>query len=142
MATLLPFNVKVYERPEIPPVGASLTRNQIHELAKLEDVGMVFFDDREMVLTAGLIDTIKTSRADRAHELGFRGSGVRVGVWEDGPKNLTDLVFEGRYIDNPFMDVIEDEHARVTSGIIKNTEAGKSHGFAPDCLLYSANATQ
>jgi subtilisin family serine protease len=76
------------------------------------------------------------AQANQALALGHTGSGVRVAVFEDGPSDLTNLRYEARYQANPSASA----HARLTSAIIKNVEAQKPHGYAPDCSLYSANS--
>ncbi|KAK3314017.1 hypothetical protein B0H66DRAFT_482522 [Apodospora peruviana] len=101
-------------------------------------IGNIFLDDPASVLD--LADSQAVSRADQAHALGFTGRGVHVAVFENGPADLTDLAFAGRWTPNPSADDDEKKHSRLTSGIIKNTEPNKPHGYAPDCELYSANS--
>jgi hypothetical protein len=45
--------------------------------------------------------------------------------------------FAGRFTATPSAS----NHARLTSAIVKNTEANLPHGHAPDCDLYSANTS-
>jgi hypothetical protein len=49
----------------------------------------------------------------------------------------TNLTFAGRFTATPSAS----NHARLTSAIVKNTEANLPHGHAPDCDLYSANTS-
>jgi len=67
---------------------------------------------------------------------GNRGNNIRVAVWEGGPDDESKLVIEGKFTSSPSTS----SHARLTSGIIKNKESGKPHGYAPDCKLFSANS--
>ncbi|EAW15940.1 uncharacterized protein NFIA_052860 [Aspergillus fischeri NRRL 181] len=101
---------------------------------KLMSVNRVFLDDR-----TGLNDLVNSEaigRAAPAQALGYTGLGVRVAVFEAGPSDLTYLAFDGRYTESPE----GNDHARLTSAIIKNVEPGKPHGYAPNCSLYSANS--
>ncbi|KAK3311838.1 peptidase S8/S53 domain-containing protein [Apodospora peruviana] len=134
------IGVNVNKTPEEAlAVHVTLTTAQIRTLAKdKEAIGNIFLDDPASVLD--LADSQAVSRADQAHALGFTGRGVHVAVFENGPADLTDLAFAGRWTPNPSADDDEKKHSRLTSGIIKNTEPNKPHGYAPDCELYSANS--
>jgi hypothetical protein len=127
----------VRERPDddVPLVHATLPVKQVRELARADRVGAVFLDDRTAVNDLG--DSIAVARSDKAHALGFDGTGVRVAVFEDGPSVTTNLVFAGRYTTTPSAS----NHARLTCAVVKNTESGKPHGHAPDCDLHSANSS-
>ncbi|KQX63632.1 S8 family serine peptidase [Angustibacter sp. Root456] len=131
------FGADVRERPEddVPVVHVTLPVKVVRELARADVVGAVFLDDRTAVTDLG--DSIAVARSDRAHALGFDGTGVRVAVFEDGPSITTNLVFAGRYTSSP----AASNHARLTCAVVKNTESGKPHGHAPDCDLYSANSS-
>jgi hypothetical protein len=115
-------------------IYASLKAAQIQQFAKTDSVLKIFHDDRTGVNDLG--DSEAIAKATQAHALGYTGSGIHVGVFEDGPSNQANLVFAGRYMESPNAS----DHARLTSAIIKNDEPGKPHGYAPDCSLYSANS--
>ncbi|GAQ03422.1 hypothetical protein ALT_0743 [Aspergillus lentulus] len=120
--------------PEQLAIYATLEVSQVPTLAQTPDVGQVFLDDR-----TGLNDLVNSEaigRAAPAQALGYTGQGVRVAVFEAGPSDLTYLAFDGRYTESPE----GNDHARLTSAIIKNVEPGKPHGYAPYCSLYSANS--
>jgi hypothetical protein len=120
---------------ETPPeqliIYASLKATRVPEL---KGVGWVFLDDRTGVNDLG--DSEAIGRVAQAQALGYTGQGVRVGVFEGGPSDLTFLTFDGRYKESPE----ESKHARLASAVIKNVEPGKPHGYAPYCSLYSANS--
>jgi hypothetical protein len=137
LALLERFDADLREHPDdrVPVVHASMPAARVRELARADGVGAVFLDDRTAINDLG--DSIAVARSDRAHSLGFDGTGVRVAVFEDGPSVTTNLVFAGRYTTSP----TASNHARLTSAVVKNTESGKPHGHAPDCDLYSANSS-
>ena len=118
----------------VPLVRATATVAQLRELARDKSVGVIMFDDTTAINDLG--DSIAVARSDRAHLAGFDGTGVRVAVWEDGPSVTTNLSFAGRFSTSP----AASDHARLTSAVVKNTEANKPHGHAPDCDLFSANS--
>ncbi|MGH8861550.1 MAG: S8 family serine peptidase, partial [Jatrophihabitantaceae bacterium] len=118
----------------VPLVRATVPASRVREIASSAAVGAVFLDDRTAINDLG--DSIAVARSDRAHNLGFDGTGVRVAVFEDGPSNTTNLVLAGRYQTSP----PASNHARLTHAIVKNDERGLPHGHAPDCELYSANS--
>ncbi|KAF8440681.1 peptidase S8/S53 domain-containing protein [Terfezia claveryi] len=116
-------------------VYATLTVGRLDELAEATDVGAVMFND----LSAGvdLADSMAISRSNIVHtDLGFTGRGVKVAVFEQGPRNLSDLHFANRFTPN----APGSRHARLTSAIIKNTQRDGPPGHAPGCDLYSANS--
>ena len=119
----------------IPCVRATATVAQIRNLAGNRAVGAIHFDDVSAI--NDLTDSIAVARSDRAHLAGFDGTGIRVAVWEDGPSVTTNLTFAGRFTTTPSAS----DHARLTSAIVRNTEANKPHGHAPDCDLFSANTS-
>ena len=137
-SALRSFNATFADPAEIPPVSAVLTRSQIRQISDSDDVAMVFLDDEGGVLDAGLGDSLGIHRVPPVHALGIKGSGVKVAVFENGPKTLTNLSFAGRFLTSPTSDPGEDGHARHTCGIIKNLLT--PFGFAPSCQLYSANS--
>ena len=118
-----------------PFIRAAATAAQIRELAQNDAVGVIFFDDTSEVLDLG--DSIAVARSGQAHAAGFDGTGIRVAVWETGPSVTTNLTFAGRFTTTPGAS----NHARLTSAVVRNTETNRPHGHAPDCDLYSANAS-
>lgn len=128
------LGAKVKDTPqETLVIYASLRADKVRDLAKSDDVSRIFLDDRTAI--RDLADSEAISRVKQAHALGFIGLGVHVAVFEDGPSDVSNLVFADRYLQNP----PDSTHARLTSAIIKNVEPGKPHGYAPGCHLYSAN---
>lgn len=129
-------NVRARQADEMMPfVRAGATPAQIRRLAENKAVGVILFDDPTVINDLG--DSIAVARSDRAHTAGFDGSGIRVAVFEDGPSVTTNLSFAGRFTATPSAS----NHARLTSSIVKNTEANKPHGHAPNCDLFSANSS-
>ncbi len=118
-----------------PYVRLMVSVAELRRLSTHKAVGAIFYDDTTAINDLG--DSIAIARSDRAHLAGFDGTGIRVAVWESGPSVTTNLVFAGRFTASP----AASNHARLTSAIIKNTEANRPHGHAPDCDLYSANAS-
>jgi Subtilase family. len=120
---------------DVPFVRATATVGQVRELARSDIAGVISLDDTTEIPDLG--NSIAIARSDLAHTAGFDGTGVRVAVWETGPSVTTNLTFANRFTAMPGAS----DHARLTSAVVKNTEAGKPHGHAPDCDLYSANAS-
>lgn len=119
----------------VPSIRAVATVAQIRRLAENKAVGAILFDDVSAINDLG--NSISVARSDRAHAAGFDGTGIRVAVFESGPSDTTNLTFAARFTTSPSAS----DHARLTSAIVKNTEANKPHGHAPDCDLYSANTS-
>ena len=130
------------EYQQVPPrlrqtlvyVPASIAAGQIEALARDDSVGVILLDDRSAI--NDLRDSINIARSNTVHQLGATGKGVKVAVFESGPKDTINLSFAARYSQNP----PESQHAKLTSAIIKNTEPNAPHGHAPGCDLYSANS--
>lgn len=118
----------------VPAVHVTATADQIRKLGRMPSVGAVLLDDPTAILDLG--DSIAVAHSDSAHAAGFDGTGIRVAVWEDGPSVTTNLVFAARFSTSP----PASNHARLTNAIVKNTEANRPHGHAPNCDLYSANS--
>ncbi|KAK3368784.1 hypothetical protein B0H63DRAFT_442012 [Podospora didyma] len=117
----------------------ALSRGRYYELAVDKAVGKVFLDDSSSV--PDLVDSETVARAIEAQNLGFKGKGVHVAVFENGPIDLSKLEFAGRYTSSPSASDLENHHSRLTNAIIKNKDSpDKPHGYAPDCDLYSANS--
>jgi len=120
--------------PLMPTVHITTTVAQIRELGKSDAIGVILLDDKTAI--PDLSNSMAVARSAAAHSVGFDGTGIRVGVWEDGPSDTTDLIFADRFSATP----PASHHARLTSAIVKNTEPNRPHGHAPDCDLYSANS--
>ena len=120
---------------DVPFISIEATVAQIRELSRDEAVGAIFFDDQTAINDLG--NSISIARSNQAHLAGFDGTGIRVAVWESGPRDTTDLDFEARFSSSPSAS----DHARLTSAVIKNVEPNAPHGHAPDCDLFSANSS-
>jgi hypothetical protein len=128
-----PKPVEVF--PYSPVMIVTLTPEEIRRLAEDPYVAAVFLYDRSAILD--LSDSISIAEANTVHNQGQRGAGVKVAVFENGPDDTTQLSIAGQYINTPG----SSSHARLTHGIIKNIQSSGPHGYAPDCLLYSANSS-
>lgn len=117
-----------------PIVFGSVPASAVRRLVAAEGVAGVFLHEREGFVDLG--NSIAIANSDDAHNAGFTGNGVNAAVYEDGPSDTTDLVFAGRFHTSP----PASDHARLTSAIIRNSEASAPHGHAPDCNLFSANS--
>jgi hypothetical protein len=116
-----------------PVVFARLRKDAIRKMAAQDEVAGVFFYDPEGI--EDLDDSIDVANSDDVHAAGVEGVGVKVAVWEDGPASTADLVIEASYTASP----ATSNHSQHVHGIVKNNEASKPHGHAPDCKLHSAN---
>ena len=117
-----------------PVVFARMRKREIQQLAKRKEVAAVFLYDPEGI--DDLKDSIAIANSDDVHTAGPKGSGVKVAVWEDGPTSTANLVIEARYDSSPNTS----DHSENVHAIIKNKEANKPHGHAPECKLHSANS--
>ncbi|MFH8249088.1 S8 family serine peptidase [Microbacterium sp. B2969] len=117
-----------------PVVYGRLPADAVRKLAEHELVAGVFRYDREGFDDLG--DSIAVHNSDDAHTAGFTGSGVNVAVYEPGPDVTTNLTISARYQAGGSTS----SHARMTHGIIRNSERNRPHGHAPDANLFSANS--
>jgi hypothetical protein len=117
-----------------PIVFGSVPASAVRRLASAEGVAALFLHEREGFVD--LSNSIAIANSDDAHTAGFTGNGINAAVYEDGPSDTTDLVFAGRFHTSP----PASDHARLTSAIIRNSQANAPHGHAPDCNLFSANS--
>jgi len=120
--------------PSAPVVYASLTRAQVQAIAARSEVAGMFFHETTGI--DDLSDSMAIANSDDVHTLGFKGSGVKVAIWENAPDVTTNLSITARYKSS---GLTTSDHARHTHGIVKNIEANKPHGHAPSCSLHSAN---
>jgi hypothetical protein len=135
IGSLNAVGAKIKDRSEVTPyVHATLTSGQLRKLSKTQGIGRIFLDDETG--EDDLANSEAVARVPQAHALGLTGTGVRVAVFEASPDDETNLATAGRYLQSPSTS----SHARLTHAIIKNIEPNKPHGYAPDCILYSANS--
>jgi hypothetical protein len=120
--------------PSAPVLYASLTREQVQAIAARPEVAGMFFHETTGI--DDLSDSIAIANSDDVHTLGYKGSGVKVAIWENAPDVTTNLSITARYKTS---GLTTSDHARHTHGIVKNIEANKPHGHAPSCSLHSAN---
>ena len=120
--------------PSAPVVYASLTREQVRRSPARPEVAGLFLHETTGI--DDLTDSIAIANSDDVHTLGFRGSGVKVAIWENAPDVTTNLSITARYKTS---GLTTSDHSRHTHGIVKNIEANKPHGHAPSCSLHSAN---
>ncbi len=118
-----------------PVVYAELTREEITALAERREIVGIFLHETEGI--DDLSDSIAIANSDDVHALGFKGTGVKVAVWENSPDVTTNLSITARFKSSGFTT---SDHARHTHGIVKNVEKDKPHGHAPSCALHSANS--
>jgi hypothetical protein len=124
-----------------PVLLATVPAAQIRDLARSDMVARIFFYESDGI--DDIWDSLAVSHADKVLSQGWRGTGVRVAVWEDGPDDTTNLSIAGRFSTTPETD----EHARMTTSIIKYRDrlltdvTGRPFygGYAPGASVYSAN---
>jgi hypothetical protein len=117
-----------------PIIYGSATVDAVKQLSLKSEVAGIFLHERKGI--TDLADSIAIANSDDAHADGFTGADINVAVYEDGPSDLTDLVISGQYNTSP----PASDHARLTSAIIRNSQADHPHGHAPGCNLFSANS--
>lgn len=129
------LNVRQWRADTLAPVlYLTVTRAQLERIAEMAEVAGVFLHEKDGI--EDLDDSIAIANSDDVHTLGFKGSGVKVAVWESGPDDTSNLTIAAFY--DPGQSSTSD-HARHTHGIVKNKEKNKPKGHAPSCTLYSAN---
>src|SRR6185295_6896535 len=119
----------------VPSLTVEATPAQVRALSARPEVAGLFLHEPEGV--PDLTDSMRISRATPIITAGWRGTNIRVSLWEPGPDVLTDLRIE------EFWDPTQAAtaaHARLTTAVIKNRQSGGPHGYAPDCKIYSANS--
>lgn len=79
------------------------------------------------------------ANADDVQALGVKGAGVKVAVFEGCPDSTAQLSIAASYTASIGTACSASQHARHTTGIIKNTSAVA--GFAPSTSMYSADST-
>lgn len=116
-----------------PVLFAHLTPAQIDVVAKHNAVSGLFL--HESSGREDLVDSMAIANSDDVHDLGIRGRGIRVAVWENGPDSTSNLAITARFRSNPSTS----DHSRHVHGIIRNTQTGQARGHARSCALHSAN---
>lgn len=116
-----------------PVVFAELSAQELDRLARDKSVAGLFLHDPRGI--DDLDDSMAIANSDDVHALGFRGAGIRVAVWEDGPDSTANLAIAGRFTTSP----ATSDHSRHVHGIIRNTQTGAARGHARSCRLFSAN---
>jgi Subtilase family len=117
-----------------PVVFGRVRKRDVQRLARRREVAAVFLYDPEGIEDLG--SSIAVANSDDVHAAGPKGARVKAAVWESGPTSTADLVIEDRFDSTP----TTSDHSQHVHGIIKNKEANKPHGHAPECLLHSANS--
>jgi Subtilase family len=128
--------------PLAPVVYATLTAEQILKISQLTEVAY-FLNETQGV--NDLTQSMKLSEADLVQQLPtpLTGLGVKVAVWESGPKDISGLILEAQFTSAPASSPTKEKHSRLTHAIIKNNNSGSNpKGYAPGCKLYSANSHQ
>ena len=116
-----------------PVVFANLSGAELDRLARNPAIAGLFLHEPGGI--EDLEDSMAIAGSDDVHALGFRGAGIRVAVWEDGPDVTTNLSIAGRFTTSP----ATSEHSRHVHGIIRNIEPNAPRGHARSCQLFSAN---
>ncbi len=107
----------------------------LRELSELDEVGVLFLDESDGI--DDLSDSMSVSNADDVVDThGWRATDIRVGIWESGPDDLSDLNIDEHY-DSTRSET--SEHARLVTSIVKNDEEGVPDGYGPDSKVYAAN---
>ncbi|RYZ28266.1 MAG: hypothetical protein EOO10_10140 [Chitinophagaceae bacterium] len=129
--------IQVQRVSDLLPLFFAKTTKRTIDLIKNDPLVLgIFFNDRTYF--ESLTTSLSRSGAAEAQAANMTtlGKDIKVAVWENAPDIVTNLTIEGYY--DPARPNVSD-HARLVSGIIKNKEAGKPKGYAPNCKLYSAN---
>ncbi len=119
----------------VPGLVVGATPAQVRRLSTRPEVaGLFLYEPRGI---DNLDKSMKIARADSTVTSGFKGTDVKVALWERGPDVLTDLRVEA------FFDTTQtnkSSHARLTTAVIKNRQSSGPNGYAPDAKIFSANS--
>lgn len=119
----------------VPVIRFEADSGTVRELAELDEVGALFLDEEEGI--DDLSASMQVSNADDVVDTqGWRGTDIRVGIWEGGPDDLSDLDIEEHYDGTRS---VQSDHARLVTSIVRNDESGTPDGYAPDSKVYAAN---
>jgi hypothetical protein len=119
----------------VPTLLVDATAAQVRALSARPEVAGLFLHEPEGV--DDLTDSMRIARATPIVAAGWKGTNIRVALWERGPDDTTNLRVE-EFFDGT--QTLKSSHARLTTAIVKNREAGAPHGYAPDAKVFSANA--
>ena len=110
-----------------------LTSSQIEELVQNPDVCRIDLADTSTSQDdASVSDTVAIIRGNQAVNADYKGTGIRVGMIEEGNPNTSLMGTDGNniYVKNPNnAATINSNHATMVAGIIKK--------MAPNCIIYS-----
>jgi hypothetical protein len=119
----------------VPALIVDATPAQVRRLSARPEVAGLFLYEPIGILD--LDNSMKVARAKATVASGFKGTGVKVAVWEPGPDVLTDLRVEAFF--DPAVTGTSN-HARLVTAIIKNRQSSGEHGYAPNARTFSANS--
>lgn len=148
MTIIKGFEADIQEHFELPPITTKLTKDQVQQLAKSEDVCMIFSGEQQAQCCGSSASLLETNRGDRAQSLGYSGKGVKVAIHEFGkiyPENAPYVQYAAVFTEDPKLQVGEvppgavDYHLAMTSAIVRSVKNNKPYGYAPGCTLYIAN---
>ena len=120
----------------VPLLYAEASAEQIRRMAQSPQVGAIYLRELDGVDNLGA--SLSISRGAGAITDGFTGNGVKVAVWERGPDNTANLSITAQFVTG--LAATTSQHARLTTGIIRNRQAGGPNGYAPDATMYAANS--
>jgi hypothetical protein len=136
-ARLADKGIEVRTVPQAPILAATLSREQVLEVANDSDVGRIFADDiqnQDMNSSAQ-----NTHRASAVWGRGYTGVGAKVALVEDSRAYPNFWFYNGLTTRVP-ADPNMDNHATETMGNIASSH-GLFLGMARNATMYSANAT-
>jgi hypothetical protein len=119
----------------VPGLIVDATPAQVRKLSARPEVSGLFLYEPRGILD--LDNSMKVARANKTVASGFKGTGVKVAIWEPGPDVLTDLKVED-FFDSATTGT--SNHARLVTAIIKNRQSGGEKGYAPNAKTFSANS--
>jgi hypothetical protein len=119
-----------------PVLFCRLEPGSIRELADDDLVAGIFLHEPEGI--EDLTQSMAISNADDVVNVqGWRGTNLRVAVWENAADDLTNLQIQEHF--DPARPNVST-HARLVTGIIRNREPNLPNGYAPDALIFAANS--
>src|SRR5262249_21248694 len=126
--------VRVLDRPgAVTSLVAEATAAQIRAMsARSEVAGLFFYAPRGF---DDLTDSMRIARATPIVGAGWRGTNIRVSLWEQCPDVLTDLRIE-EFFDHAQANT--SNHARLTTAVIKDPRPGGTHRYPPHSPIYHA----
>lgn len=128
--------IEVRTVPQTPLLAATLSRDQILEVANEPEVGRIFVDDIQNEDMNS--QSTNTHRAPAVWGRGYDGSG-KVAILEDS-RAYNNFWFYGGFTARVPADPNMDSHATETMGNVKSSH-GAHTGMARGATMYSANAT-